>query len=397
MWAKNLKQVHRFHLRSFVTNHQLAQKKPADLDAFSGSRTGNFTQEAPELGNQYTADPLLPAWLKRHLPRDVFCDIQDDLLNFGESVSTTVLKYHNDVCNHEPVLHQYDAWGRRTDHIVTHPSWRALHDTAACEGLISIPYENKHAEWSRVYQIAKLYLFAPSSGLYSCPLAMTDGAAGILKSHQDEPFNAAFKNLTSTDPDVFWTSGQWMTEKRGGSDVGGGTETLAVEQSDGTYKLHGYKWFTSATDADISLTLARVVDENGNVATGSRGLTMFYLQTRKSDGSLNGIRIEKLKKKLGTRQMPTAEVILDGAVAHRVSDIGRGIAAISPMLTITRIHNSVMAVSCMRRMLNLSVDYAHKRRAFGQHLAASPLHNQTLVRMEVKQRAGFHLLFKVSR
>lgn len=42
-----------------------------------------------------------------------------------------------------------------------------------------------------------------------------------------------------------------------------GTETVAVPQTDGSYKLHGFKWFTSATDADMTLTLARVQDRTG--------------------------------------------------------------------------------------------------------------------------------------
>ena len=62
-----------------------------------------------------------------------------------------------------------------------------------------------------------------------------------------------------------------MTEKRGGSDVGRGTETLAVPQPDGSYRLYGYKWFSSATDSDMTLTLARVVDQEGTFGN----LTVF--------------------------------------------------------------------------------------------------------------------------
>ena len=43
-----------------------------------------------------------------------------------------------------------------------------------------------------------------------------------------------------------------------------GTETVALKQSDGSYKLYGYKWFSSATDADMALTLARDCDEHGH-------------------------------------------------------------------------------------------------------------------------------------
>lgn len=69
--------------------------------------------------------------------------------------------------------------------------------------------------------MAKLYLYSPSSGLYGCPLAMTDGAAkSILVAGIPERMKTAYQRLTSRDPGLFWTSGQWMTEKGGGSDVG---------------------------------------------------------------------------------------------------------------------------------------------------------------------------------
>lgn len=104
-----------------------------------------------------------------------------------------------------------------------------------------------------------------------------------------------------------------MTERRGGSDVSDGTETIAHLDNDKFYKLYGYKWFSSATDSDMTVTLARVADSD------KKGLTMFYAKTRKEDGSLNSIEVHKLKNKLGTRQLPTAELLLDGTKAYRVS------------------------------------------------------------------------------
>ena len=134
-------------------------------------------------------------------------------------------------------------------------------------------------------------LYSPASGLYSCPLAMTDGAAKTLQSSDQTlpEVSEAFERLTSRDPQRFWTSGQWMTEKRGGSDVHGGTETIAspIEGEAGCYTLNGYKWFSSATDCDMSLLLARKsLDDN---------LSMFLLRTRDQDTKeLNGIHIVKL-------------------------------------------------------------------------------------------------------
>lgn len=189
-----------------------------------------------------------------------------------------------------------------------------------------------------------------------------------------------------------------MTEKRGGSDVASGTETLALHATGDQYKLYGYKWFSSATDSDMSLTLARITDSNGNHTVGTKGLTMFYLQTYdEKTNELNGINIVKLKNKLGTRQLPTAELLLDGTLAHKMSDEGRGVAAIADMLQITRLHNSISAAACMRRCLMMSIDYAKKRKAFGKFLNEYSLHNRTLAKLEIEARAGFVLTMEMAR
>ncbi|CAG2256071.1 Acyl-CoA dehydrogenase family member 11 [Mytilus edulis] len=177
-------------------------------------------------------------------------------------------------------------------------------------------------------------------------------------------------------------------------EVSSGTETVAVEQDDGSYRLHGYKWFSSATDSDMAFTLARVVDKQNNVIEGTKGLSLFYLETKKNDGSLNNIQIIKLKDKLGTRQLPTAELLLDGTSAVRISDLGKGVAGISSMLTLTRIHNAVAACSSMRKLLMLSKDYSLKREAFGNRLYNYPLHVQTLARLETEVRAATLFVFQ---
>ncbi|XP_052253035.1 acyl-CoA dehydrogenase family member 11-like isoform X2 [Dreissena polymorpha] len=367
---------------------------------FARARLGTFFQDAPKLGNQYIEDSLLRSYLKRHVPKQVLAEIEPDLTRFGERVATEMHTLGLQCEQQQPYLVKYSAWGERVDRLITGPAWREMHKIAAQEGLIAIAYERKHAEWSRLYGLVKNYLNCPSSGLYSCPLAMTDGAAKIVERLSSEaPWlkERAFPHLLSRDPDKFWTSGQWMTEKRGGSDVAGGTETVAVEQADGTYRLYGYKWFSSATDADITFTLARTVDKHGHTVPGTKGLSLFYLEVKTDSGSLNNIEVIRLKDKLGTRQLPTAELLLDGAVAHKVSDEGRGVPAISDMLKLTRMHNSIAAASSMRRMVSLSRDYATRRTAFGQVLRRYPLHVQTLARMEVEARGALILCLENMR
>ncbi|XP_075425000.1 acyl-CoA dehydrogenase family member 11-like isoform X2 [Ascaphus truei] len=364
---------------------------------FSRATIGTFFQEQPRLGNQFLEDALLQGYLKRHLPPQVLEEVSRDFERFGCRLVDEIDSLGRECELNPPQLQHYDAWGHRVDRIVTCPAWKRMKELSAEEGLVAEAYERRYSRWSRMVQVVKLYLYAPSSGFYSCPLAMTDGAAKVIESlGVPTPLQDAFKHLTTRNPSSFWTSGQWMTERRGGSDVGG-TETVAQSQADGTYKLHGFKWFTSATDSDMSLTLGRVTDTQGHTVQGTRGLSLFYLKVRDPDGRLNGIEIQRLKDKLGTRQLPTAELLLDGVKALRISPEGRGVASITSMLTITRIHNTISAAASMRRVINLAREYATKRFVFGKLIKDHPLHIQTMARMEVQARGAFLLLMEVAR
>ncbi|XP_058672792.1 acyl-CoA dehydrogenase family member 11-like [Ammospiza nelsoni] len=355
-------------------------------------------QEQPKTGNQYLEDTLLQSYLKTHLPLKVLEEVHQNLERFGKRLLTEIQPLGWECELNPPVFRQFDAWGRRVDHIHTCLAWRRMKEISAEEGLIAEAYEKRYSHWSRLYQAVKLYLFSSSSGGFSCPLAMTDGAAKVIESLGiPASLKNAFDHLTSRDPEKFWTSGQWMTERRGGSDVANGTETVARKQPDGTYRLYGFKWFTSAADSDMALTLARIADAEGQCTQGSRGLSLFFLRVRDEQGKLNNIQVQRLKDKLGTRQMATAELWLQGARAELISAEGRGVAAISNMLNITRIHNVIGAVAAMRRMISLSRDYACKRVAFGKLLKNHPLHVQTMARMEVQVRGAFLLLMDIVR
>ncbi|KAM6297980.1 acyl-CoA dehydrogenase family member 11-like [Aegotheles albertisi] len=377
------------------------QEKPAseDLEMLPVRReTETLFQEQPETGNQYFEDPLLRSYLRTSLPPKVLEEVSQDLERFGNRLLTKIKHLGWECELNPPVFRQYDAWGQRVDHIVTCSAWRRMKEIAAEEGLIAEAYERRYSNWSRLHQAVKLYLFSAFSGGFNCPLAMTDGAAKVIESLGiPGSLKNAFEHLTSRDPKKFWTSGQWMTERRGGSDVANGTETVARKQPDGTYRLYGFKWFTSAADSDVTLTLARVVDAEGQVKQGSSGLSMFFLKVRDEEGKLNSIQVQRLKDKLGTRQMATAELWLDGAKAELISAEGRGVASISNMLNITRVHNVITAVAFMRRMISLSREYARKRVAFGKLLKDHPLHVQTIARMEVQARGAFLLLMEIVR
>ena len=359
--------------------------------SFRKARMGNFRQEAPRHEHAWKSDSLLRSYIGRTLPREMMASgVEEDLERWGERVVAEVWNLGQECGAREPYLEQTDAWGHRVDRVVTCEAWKRQKEIAAEEGLVSIPYTGTNGPHDRVYQVAKLLMYAPASGMYSCPLAMTDGAAATIKAlGLESEMIEAWEGLTSRDTKAFWTSGQWMTEPRGGSDVGAATDTIATPTEDGGFRLHGYKWFSSATDSDMALTLARV--------DNSPRLSMFYLKTRDSTGALNGIQVAKMKNKLGTRQLPTAELLLSGTEARLVGAEGRGIATIASMLTISRLHNIIMAVGSMRKMVSLARDFATRRKAFGRSIASQPLHLQTLARMEVETRGCQLLLLELAR
>ena len=351
-----------------------------------------FHQAPPALGNQYEEDRVLRSYLSRVLPKDVLRDVEEPLAEMGRLSGAELYEFQLADRLNEPTLTQWDAWGNRIDKIELTPLWRLAERIAAEHGVVATAYERRHGSFSRVHQCALAYLFTPSTDIYSCPLAMTDGAARTLLSSKNQALiDRAVPHLTTRDPKEFWTAGQWMTELTGGSDVGL-SQTVAKEDTDGNFRLYGRKWFTSAISSQIALTLAR---PEGN-PPGGRGLALFYLETRDEHGRPRNIEINRLKDKLGTRKVPTAELNLTGTPAQLVKGTTDGVRNIAPLLNITRLWNGISAVALMRRAVALASDYAHKRVAFGASLSEKPLHLDTLAGVQAETEAAFHLAFYVA-
>src|SRR6266404_959406 len=194
----------------------------------------SFQQTPPALGNQYEDDPVLRSYLARTVPADILRDIEQSLFEMGCLAGGDLYQMQLADRLNEPTLTHWDAWGNRIDRIELTPLWRVAERIAAEHGVVATAYEQKHGRFSRVHQCALAYLFTPSTDIYSCPLAMTDGAARTLLSSGNRALiERAVPHLTSRDPKEFWTSGQWMTELTGGSDVGN-TECVAKLDSEST-------------------------------------------------------------------------------------------------------------------------------------------------------------------
>ena len=364
----------------------------------------NLTQPTPHFGNQYLEDSVLTHYLPYFLPKNILKTVEPLFTEIGEKASTEYWTNAKEAERAPPVLQQFSATGERIDIIHTGLGWKSHGKFAPRDGIVALAYEKdtealKLDEYRRFVQAVVLYLYQPSSGLFGCPLAMTDGAAAVLRNILDtnktlddkirKKLSDAFTRLTSRNPETFITSGQWMTEKMGGSDVSNATETIAVAYKPNKYRLFGYKWFSSATECDMSLALGRIVnyDESRELKPEEIKripLSLFFVKTRSSKtGKLNNIEIIRMKDKLGTRQLPTAELLLKGTKATLISEPGKGVKMISHMLNITRVYNASSAVSTMRRFLALLRDYGHRRDVFNSRLNELPLQQEVLANIDV--------------
>ncbi|HEY9288886.1 MAG TPA: acyl-CoA dehydrogenase family protein [Candidatus Dormibacteraeota bacterium] len=326
--------------------------------------------------NTWSADATLQSLLKRWLPGSTYAAAEPALSEMGRAAASE-LQAWGDQCEQQPAaLRSFDGWGNRRDEIVYPEGWGKIGAASARAGLVGLPYEPESVATLgpevRVVQAALCYLFAPSTATYLCPVAMTDGAARVLVDTGDRTLRETFTHLSSRDPETAWTSGQWMTERQGGSDVG--RNAVIARPENGSWRLFGQKFFCSNIGCEVALALARPE----GAPPGTRGLALFLVPRDRADGSRNAYRIDRLKDKLGTRAMATGEVTLDGAEAQLVGPIDRGFAQMTAMLNITRLHNAITAAALIRRAWMLAATYATQREAFGRPLDQHPLHREVL-------------------
>lgn len=393
----------------------------------SGANKG-FFQPPPILPNQFYDDVSFQRCFKLFLPFSVITEVEAEVAALGRDVlSDEVFAWITDAEHNKPYLKGSgrDAFGRWHGELVTGEGWRELQKFGLSRGIVATGYDTPYGAFSRPLQFLRLHLWEASSANVTCPSAMQDGAAALLRRHlasrriseaERKVFEDAYRRLISRDPSVAWTSGQWMTERSGGSDVSQ-TETVATYQPEeaegalasregkiplGPWSINGFKWFSSATDSNMTILLAR---------TSQGGLSTFFAPMRRHDptaktmtghpkanGSrLNGVWIQRLKNKLGTQSLPTAELVLEDMRGWKIGEEGKGIQEISTILTLTRIHNVVTACGYVGRGLGIARAYARRRevgagRGARMKLTESTLHMRTLANLT----AEYHGLMLLS-
>lgn len=345
-----------------------------------------------DLGNQYADDRVLRQYLARTLPEDVYAEIEADLHDLGALAGNDLYDLQLEDRTSEPSLTRFGPQGERIDHVELTDLWRRALAEASRYGVVATAHEQRHGRYSRIDQFARAYLLLPGTDMLGFLLATTDGAARTLISHGSEPLTKdVLPHLLSRTPEAFWTSGQWRTEKEGGSDLSQ-IDTEARQQDDGTWRLYGHKWFTSSTAANMALVLAQAEGRDAD-----ESLTLFHVPIREEADTppKEGIHVQRMKDKMGARKLPVSEVELDGAVAEPVAGIGEGTRALGPMVRIARTWNSVLAVGLMRRGLALARDFGQNREAFGTPIMEKPLHYDTMASLQATFEGAFHLTFRL--
>ncbi|SBT45406.1 acyl-CoA dehydrogenase family protein [Micromonospora narathiwatensis] len=363
-----------------------------------------YVQPVPAPDNPYTGDPLLRSWLERHLGPAGHAAAKGRLADLAADVTGPLRAAHVDAEAHPPTLVRYDAWGARVDRVETSAGWQAQRAAAARHAVVALPYlASARGTWgaaARVVQHALLHLYAPESATFSCPVAMADGAAALLSLPEVDAAvrDAWLPRLTATDPDTAIVSGQWMTESQGGSDLSR-SSTVGRPAADGSWRLTGEKWFCSAADSAMAVALARP----DGAGRGSRVLAPFLVPRYAADSPLAGatvaadapapgVTVRRLKDKLGTWALPTAEIGLHDAYALPLGDPAvPGLVRAMTLVVVTRVHNASAAASGMRRGLAYARAYAQARQVAGGRLADSPLHRATLGALAVDAAGAFVL------
>jgi putative acyl-CoA dehydrogenase len=322
----------------------------------------------------------------------------EGLLALGARLGTVEMFALGDAANRNPPrLHLFDRFGARRDEVEFHPAWHELMRRLIGEGLHTGPWAEPRAG-AHVARAAGYLMWAEIENGTQCPATMSYGAVPAL-AHQGAVFEPWVRALKSREYDPRFLpaaakrgvlAGMGMTERQGGSDVRSNTTRAVPAGTPGPgreYRLNGHKWFFSAPMCDAFLVLAQ--------APG--GLSCFLVPRFLPDGSVNALRLQRLKDKLGNHSNASSEVEFDAAGGWLVGEEGRGVPVILEMGVYTRLDNAIGSAGLMHQCVAQAIHHAHGRRAFGQYLSDQPLMRNVLADLALECEAAVMLVMRLAR
>jgi putative acyl-CoA dehydrogenase len=329
----------------------------------------------------------------------------DELEAFGALAGSAEVIERGRLANdHPPRLQTHDRHGRRRDTVAYHPAYHALMRTSCEQGLHSSVWahvaegQKSRRAGAHVARAGAFYMAAQMEAGHCCPITMTNAAVPVLLLQPElartwVPKILPYRYDPSFAPAAEKTAvtlGMGMTEKQGGTDVRAATtkaEPVGAGGPGAEYIVTGHKWFMSAPMSDAFLVLAQAPD----------GLTCFLMPRFLPDGSVNALRFQRLKDKLGNRSNASSEVEFHGCHAWAIGEEGRGVATIIEMVTHTRLDCAVASAGLMRLALANAIHYAEHRTVFQRKLVDQPLMGQVLADLAIDVEGATALSFRLAR
>ncbi|MEZ5659239.1 MAG: acyl-CoA dehydrogenase family protein [Burkholderiaceae bacterium] len=342
-------------------------------------------------------DPDFARLLALYTPPDVLSRLQPRLERLGALVGAELSDLAQSADRHPPQLHLRNRRGQDDQRIEYHPAYLEMSRLAFGEfGLAALSHRagvfGADAPLPPIAKYALTYLFAQAEFGLLCPVSMTDSLTRTLRKFGDQALIERYlPHLASQDMDTLYQGAMFMTEQGAGSDVAA-TASTAEPLGDGRWALTGDKWFCSNADADLAFVLARADASR----PGFAGVGLFLLPKRLDDGRHNHYRIIRLKEKLGTRDMASGEIRLEGAHAWLVGEIGEGFKQMADMVNNSRLSNAVRSAGMMRRAMAEAMHVARNRVAFGKRLIELPLMQRQLAKMLLRTEQARSMVFQTA-
>ena len=351
--------------------------------------------------NWYSCDPTLQLLMRVHLGAGMEW-ARPRLEAVGALMGGPVAERAEETDRHPPRLEKYDRWGRDVSEVVVPESFsRSKRDLL--DNSFSSPQFKQEARAAGVEPapMAAAWSYMLNQAEIGMTCALGTGGDMVLRlaeQYAPEEVKARLRDLVSGD-ELGGEAAQMLTERTGGSDLAA-LEATAARDGD-AWRLNGFKWFASNADGSAFVVLAKPE----GAADGTRGIAPFLVLWERRDGTRNGMRIRRLKDKLGTRAVASAEVEFvdaeafllapgqDGQGASSGAGDGRGLARMMELTNGARLGIAMMGLGCARRALVEALCYARAREAFGAALIDQPLAQRKLAELIVEVEAAQALVF----
>jgi len=304
---------------------------------------------------------------------------------------------------HLPKLKTHDTKGHRLDKIEFHPAYHACMARSFGHKLHSASWEHlleggKRPKGATVARAAGIFMTCQVEAGHVCPVTMTHAVVPALMftpelADQYLPkilvgdYDQAFVPVPDKRAVIF---GMGMTEKQGGTDVRANSSVAKPVRKPGPgaeYILTGHKWFVSAPMCDVFLMLAQA----------EKGLSCFVVPRFLPDGTMNDIRIQRLKDKLGNRSNASSEIEFNSAHGWLLGEEGRGVRTIIEMTTYTRVDCALGSAGLMRMGLAQALHHVSHRSVFQKKLIDQPMMSRVLADLALESEAATALVMRLAR